>query len=49
MFKMFNMLGIRLEPELEERFDSLAKRRAEARATTLVRPFGNTWKTAKIT
>jgi RHH-type rel operon transcriptional repressor/antitoxin RelB len=25
MFKMFNMLGIRLEPELEERLDSLAK------------------------
>jgi RHH-type transcriptional regulator, rel operon repressor / antitoxin RelB len=25
MFKMFNMLGIRLEPELEEKLDSLAK------------------------
>jgi RHH-type rel operon transcriptional repressor/antitoxin RelB len=25
MFNMFNMLGIRLEPELEEKLDSLAK------------------------
>jgi predicted DNA-binding protein len=33
MFNMFNMLGIRLEPELEEKLDSLAKR-----------TFGNTWK-----
>ncbi len=25
LFNMFNMLGIRLEPELEEKLDSLAK------------------------
>jgi predicted transcriptional regulator len=55
MFNMFNMLGIRLEPELEEKLDSLAKETGRSKsyyARQAIRqylPFRNTWKIAKIT
>jgi RHH-type rel operon transcriptional repressor/antitoxin RelB len=32
MFNMFNMLGIRLEPELEEKLDSLAKKTGRSKS-----------------
>jgi len=43
------MLSIRLEPELEERLNSLAKELLAARATMLARPSGNIWKTVRTT
>ncbi len=36
------MLGIRLEPELEEKLESLSKRLAAARAITPAKPSANT-------
>ena len=32
VFNMFNMLGIRLEPELEEKLDSLAKQTGRSKS-----------------
>jgi predicted DNA-binding protein len=42
------MLGIRLEPELEEKLESLAKETGRSKSYYAAKPFANISKIAKI-
>jgi len=43
------MLAIRLDPEIEERLENLAKKLGEPKLTTLGKPFWSILRTWKIT